>query len=208
MNMQSFRQETRVSAQEAMLLFVNAQIAELTEDINNVFEMMIKGQKQNESKIDALSQDMTASFKQQAHDHFQTERQIDERFNKVEEDVAGVKADLGAVKKDVAAMKATMATKADLDAVKEDVAAMKATMATKADLDAVKEDVAAMKATMATKEDIATIKEDIATVKGDIATIKGDMTAMEGRMLDAFKQLLTVIDARLPLAQYIPSSPL
>ena len=53
---------------------------------------------------------------------------------------------------------------------------------------------------------------DIATVKGDIATVKeymvameerleGDMATMEIRILDAFKQLLTVIDTRLPPAQ-------
>ena len=49
--------------------------------------------------------------------------------------------------------------------------------------------------------DIVTIKGDVATIKEDIATIKGDMVAMEGRMLDAFKQLLVMIDSRLPPSQ-------
>jgi len=33
------------------------------------------------------------------------------------------------------------------------------------------------------------------------ARIEGDMVAMEGRMLDAFKQVLTLIDSRLPPPQ-------
>jgi hypothetical protein len=47
---------------------------------------------------------------------------------------------------------------------------------------------------------IAKIEANMAT-KEDIAAIKEDMKVMEGRMLDAFKQLLTVIDSRLPPPQ-------
>jgi hypothetical protein len=46
--------------------------------------------------------------------------------------------------------------------------------------------------------DIAAIKEDMVAMEG---RLKGDMAAMEGRMLDAFKQVLTVIDLRLPPPQ-------
>ena len=45
---------------------------------------------------------------------------------------------------------------------------------------------------------IATIEGNMAT-KEDMTTIKEDMATMEGRMLDAFKQVLIVIDSRLPL---------
>jgi|SRR5579859_2527196 len=47
---------------------------------------------------------------------------------------------------------------------------------------------------------IATIEANMAT-KEDIAAIKVDMSAMERRMLDAFKQVITVIDSRLPPLQ-------
>jgi hypothetical protein len=41
-----------------------------------------------------------------------------------------------------------------------------------------------IEATMATKE--------------DIASVRAEMNAMEGRVLDAFKQLVAMIDSRLP----------
>ena len=37
--------------------------------------------------------------------------------------------------------------------------------------------------------------------KDDIASVRAEMATMEGRMLDAFKQLLTMIDTRLPPPQ-------
>ena len=60
--------------------------------------------------------------------------------------------------------------------------------------------VATIEATMATKEDIAAIRSEMAT-KEDIVAIRGEMAAMEGRMLDAFKQLLIMVDSRLPAPQ-------
>ena len=49
-----------------------------------------------------------------------------------------------------------------------------------------------IEATMATKEDL---KTEIATVRSDI---KNDMSAMENRILDAFKQLLAVVNPQRP----------
>ena len=53
--------------------------------------------------------------------------------------------------------------------------------------------------------DIATVKGDVTAVKENMVAmegrLKGDMVAMEGRMLDAFKQVLAVIDSRLPPPQ-------
>ena len=106
------RIESRVSAQERRQLILDARIEELSED-------------------------MTASFKQLS----EYLGKIEDRFDKIEATMA-TKEDL-----------ATMATKEDLAAMatKEDLA----TMATKEDL-----------ATMATKEDLATMatKEDLATM--------------------------------------------
>lgn len=42
------------------------------------------------------------------------------------------------------------------------------------------------------------IEAEIGTIKTDIGTIKSDMVAMEGRILNAFQQLVTIIDTRLP----------
>ena len=55
--------------------------------------------------------------------------------------------------------------------------------------------------------DISTLKGDVSTLKGDVTNIKAtmatkeDMTAMESRILDAFKQLLTMINPQYPTAQ-------
>ena len=47
---------------------------------------------------------------------------------------------------------------------------------------------------------VAVIEANMAT-KEDIVAIRGEMAAMEGRMLDAFKQLLVMVDSRLPAPQ-------
>jgi DNA repair exonuclease SbcCD ATPase subunit len=44
------------------------------------------------------------------------------------------------------------------------------------------------------------VEARVVAIEANMAT-KEDMTTMEGRMLDAFKQLLTVIDSRLPPPQ-------
>jgi len=63
-----------------------------------------------------------------------------------------------------------------------------------------------IKATMATKDDIAALEGRIVTIETNMATkddianmaTKDELASMEGRILDAFKQLVAVIDARLP----------
>ncbi|MBA2396515.1 MAG: hypothetical protein H0V70_27640 [Ktedonobacteraceae bacterium] len=59
-------------------------------------------------------------------------------------------------------------------------------------IDALTEEVAAIKATMATKEDVA------ASVVASEERMQGSIAALEKRVLNAFQQLLTVIDQRLP----------
>ncbi|HZO74129.1 MAG TPA: hypothetical protein VFB60_18140 [Ktedonobacteraceae bacterium] len=65
---------------------------------------------------------------------------------------------------------------------------------------ATKEDLASLESRMATKEDLASlegrIKEDMASLEG---RIKEDMASLESRILDAFKQLVVMVDTRLPL---------
>lgn len=45
-------------------------------------------------------------------------------------------------------------------------------------------------------EAVTATKEDLASLEG---RIKGDMASLESRILDAFKQLVTMVDTRLPL---------
>lgn len=99
-----------------------------------------------EARLEALSEDTMASYKQIS----EYLGRIEDRFDKIE---------------------AKMATKEDLTR-----------MATKEDL-----------AKMATKEELATMATKMAT--------KEDLAALEGRMLDAFKQLLVVVDTRFPPPQ-------
>ena len=60
------------------------------------------------------------------------------------------------------------------------------------DLGTVKEDLSAVKG------DLSGVKADLDTVKGDVTTIKENVTTLETRILDAFKQLISTIDSRLP----------
>lgn len=127
------------------------------------------------ARIEELSEDMNDSFKQLADYQIQTERKIGARFDKIE---------------------TNMATKEDLAAIKGDIAVVKE------DLSGVKEDITLVKGELSgVKEDIAVVKGDLSGVKEDIAVVKGDMVAMEGRILDAFKQLLVMVDSRLPSSQ-------
>src|SRR5581483_4415770 len=54
---------------------------------------------------------------------------------------------------------------------------------------ATKEDLASLESRMATKEDLASLE----------GRIKEDMASLESRILDAFKQLVVMVDTRLPL---------
>ena len=53
---------------------------------------------------------------------------------------------------------------------------------------ATKEDLASLEGRMASKEDLAALED----------RLKGDIASLEGRILDAFKQLVTLIETRLP----------
>jgi predicted nucleic acid-binding Zn-ribbon protein len=78
------------------------------------------------------------------------------------------------------------------------------------DIATLKDDMVAMDARFDKIEaDIATVKEDMVAMEGRIkedmvameSRIKGDMAAVENRIMDAFKQLVTTIDSRLPAPQ-------
>jgi len=117
------------------------------------------------ARVEELSQDMTASFKQLAEYQVAFEQRIDARFDRIE---------------------ATMATKEDIAAMatKEDIAAM----ATKEDIAALTTRIDSIEERMATKEDVAAM------------ATKEDVAAMEERILDAFQQLVLVVDKRLSQA--------
>ena len=87
------------------------------------------------------------------------------------------------------------------DKVEGDVAEIKTTMVTK-------EGIAAVRANMATKEDITAIKGDMQVIERrmDQLPALGDrierrIDAFEERMLESFKQVLVMLDTRLPPAQ-------
>ena len=134
------------------------------------------------ARIEELSEDINDSFKQLADYQIQTERKIGARFDKIE---------------------TNMATKEDLAAISEDMTDSFKQLAdyqiqTERKIYARFDKI---ETNMATKEDLTAIKGDIAVVKGELSGVKEDIAAMEGRVLDAFKQLLVMIDSRLPPSQ-------
>lgn len=76
----------------------------------------------------------------------------------------------------------------DIKAIKEDLHVMKD------DLSTVKENIVALETRMATKEDLASLETRVE------ARMTAMETRLETRMLDGFKQILAVIDSRLPPA--------
>jgi hypothetical protein len=52
----------------------------------------------------------------------------------------------------------------------------------------------------ALQEDMSVVKKDMSAVKEDMSAMatKEDVAALEKRVLDAFQQLVTIIDQRLP----------
>jgi predicted nucleic acid-binding Zn-ribbon protein len=145
--------EARVGAQEHMTTMLHARVQELSKDMTTAFQRVEDGQLQNNRKIDALSQDLTvASFEQLVSYQKQTERKIDERFGKIEEDIAEIKA-----------------TKEDLAAVEGDMQVMERRM------------------------------DQRMLALGD--RIERRIDAFEERMLESFKQVLAMMNTRLPPAQ-------
>jgi chromosome segregation ATPase len=164
------------------------QLEELRRELSTLQADRISDVRQLNKRIDALQRQINeqkdrvaeqernlfAGFDDLAKYQIQFEQKIDARFDKIE---------------------ATMATKDDIVnmATKDDIAAIHAIMATKDDI-----------ANMATKDDIVNMatKDDIASIRTDMASLElrmqGNLHAMEGRMLDAFKQVLVMIDSRLP----------
>src|SRR5579883_2975855 len=145
-----------------------------------------------------LSRDMIASFQQEAKYHAATDRELDIRFRHIDACLDRLEA-ITATKEDLASLESRMATKEDLAslesrmATKEDLASLESRMATK-------EDLASLESRMATKEDLASLesrlKEDMASLEG---RIKEDLASLEKRILDAFKQVVAIVDTRLPL---------
>jgi|SRR5579885_1873161 hypothetical protein len=119
-----------------------------------------------------LSRDMIASFQQEAKYHAATDRELDIRFRHIDACLDRLEA---------------------ITATKEDLASLESRMATK-------EDLASLESRMATKEDLASLesrlKEDMASLEG---RIKEDLASLEKRILDAFKQVVAIVDTRLPL---------
>src|SRR5579883_897766 len=132
-----------------------------------------------------LSRDMIASFQQEAKYHAATDRELDIRFRHIDACLDRLEA-ITATKEDLASLESRMATK-------EDLASLESRMATK-------EDLASLESRMATKEDLASLesrlKEDMASLEG---RIKEDLASLEKRILDAFKQVVAIVDTRLPL---------
>ncbi|HEU5226237.1 MAG TPA: hypothetical protein VFU49_00390 [Ktedonobacteraceae bacterium] len=160
--------EARISAQERMSIVLHARIEE-------------------------LSQDMTISFQQQVKYQAAVERELDIRFRHIDARLDRLEANM-ASKEDLASLG---------DRLKGDMASLESRMASKEDLasleDRIKGDMASLESRMASKEDLASLE---GRLKGDMVSLedrlRGDMASLEGRILDAFKQLVTLIETRLP----------
>ncbi len=100
------------------------------------------------ARIEELSQDMTASFRQQANYQIDFEHKIDARFNEIDARFDKVDARFDKVDARFNKIEASMATKGDMIALE--------------------------------------------------SRVEARIVALETRMLDAFKQLIATIDARIP----------
>ena len=93
---------------------------------------------------------------------------VNQRLERLENDVAGLKADMTGVKSDVAGLKT------DMTEVKSDVAELKT------DMTEVKSDVAELKTDMTeVKSDVAEVKSDMTEVKSDVAGLKDDVAELK-----------------------------
>ena len=124
------------------------------------------------ARIEELSQDMNTSFKQLVDYHIETERQIDTRFSQVDERFSQVDERFNQVDERFNRVDEHF-NRVDEHFNQVDER-----------FNRVDERLDKVETT------ITTIKEDI----------KNDMIAMEGRILDAFKQLLTMINSQRPLS--------
>ncbi len=122
------RLESRIGAQERITTLLHASIEEFSQDMTASFKQQANYQIDFEHKIDAHFDEIDARFDK-----------IDARFDKVKEDLVGIKGDIVAMESRVDARIVALETRVDARIV-----------------------------------------------------------ALETRMLDAFKQLIATIDARIP----------
>jgi chromosome segregation ATPase len=77
-----------------------------------------------EARIEEVSEDMVASFKQIS----EYLGKIEDGFDRVEKDITGVKGDITRLEGEIADIRATMATKEDIAHLKGEIADIRATM--------------------------------------------------------------------------------
>lgn len=152
------------------------------------------------TRIEEISQDMVASFNQLAKYQIATERDLDVRFDKIDARFSEVDARFDKIDARFSEVDARFdkidARFSEVDARFREVDArlnkIEANMATKDDLVSlevrVTEDIRSLEARMATKDDLASLE----------ARVTEDIRSLETRILDAFKQLVIMIDTRLP----------
>src|SRR5436190_14391249 len=107
------------------------------------------------ARVEELSQDMTASFKQLAEYQIAFEQKVDTRFDRIEATMA-TKDDIVTLTTQMAVMEARMDSMDERMATKDDLAALEERMATK-------DDLAALEKRMATKDDLAALEKRMAT---------------------------------------------
>jgi chromosome segregation ATPase len=144
-----------------------------------------------DARIEELSEDMTAGFKQQADYQIQTERKIASCYARIE----ALSEDMTASFRQLASYHTQTERSIDsrFDKIEANIAAIEARMATK-------EDLAELEARMATK--LAELEARMDAKMAELeARMDAKMATMETRLLDAFKQVLVMIESRLPLPQ-------
>jgi hypothetical protein len=137
-----------------------------------------------DARVEELSADVTASYKH-----------LSEHLGRIEKDLAkmATKEELTKMTTKIKEDLAKMATKEDLAKIEGRFSKIEGRFGKVEDrFGKIEDRIDKIEATMATKEELARIEAAMAT--------KEDLASLENRMLDAFKQLLAVIDARLPAA--------
>jgi len=166
--------EARMSAQERLQTILHARIEEVSQDMNTNFRQLVEYQRQNKREMEARFDKSDAFMKaiaQDVHDSFKQQGEYQLEFEqKTDARFDKIDTRLDAIETRLDTIEVRMATKDDI-----------ANMATK-------DDIASIEARMATKDDMIALE----------GRLHGDMYAMEGRILDAFKQLVTAVERRLP----------
>ena len=154
------------------------------------------------NRLDRISEQIAELFRAMA----QTDRRLEEyiantdrnvelfnqRFDRLESDMAEVKSDIGGLKTDVSVLKTDMVeVKADIGGLKTDVSVLKTDMVeVKADIGGLKTDVSVLKTDMAeVKADVSVLKTDMVEVKADIGGLKTDVSVLKTDMTDVKAKL-------------------